>query len=970
MSSRHNWERQYQNGGSVNRYPDGDRLATRTDIRHAKFYEPITPTSTSTDTTIRAVTPDSAGSNGMDLTALPSPTSFPSRNQSQNQHYLQDPQTSMSNTDEEGTIESRRKKSKRKVKQKHLDTADTSPNNSFFEKTRKRLGSITTASSAASRQDDSSLSIGFPSVLQATVFPDLGDMRQQMPSIPRRTFSYDNATSTSLSSSIRSPLVLDTDSDKILKLMKTLCGRMHGILFYRPTGTTSWHSGYCAINVASGSLVCQTRGDVSSKETLIPDLRGCTVRTHYDSSTQNTHLSVTLPVSGFGYQLRPSVPETFDSWLAALLCWQPLKPKGVYNKLAKPQPISTSDRSSSSVRRLSDIATPRSTAVVKSSQLLMWDGPLPAGSFQHQSKRAKPIPHMQRSWRRINCTLHENGTLRLLSEENASPIRMLKLNSLARCAIQRLDQSVLGAKYCIAIHPQYNAHAVPGTTSNPLVLSLGTRVAFEAWFVLLQAMTVPELYGPELDDLPSARPHSRDNGRSSSVDMFRIERTLQVKVVEAKFLADSPWQEQRDVSYTTNFQKPATRRGTDLYADVLLGQDLRARTVCKPFESTVFWADEFCLTDLPSVASMISIVFKTGNPDEREWTMTARDEHDTDEDRHDFESIEVASHDPVYGRVDIPLLDLEQDSYVEKWWSVLDSNGVQIGQTLTRFNLECNVVLISSEYQEILKLLHNFDNSLTSQLGQNLGTELKPLSDILLDIFQTFDKAEDWINNLVEEEIDGIYREQPPTMRMRFSGRIHSNDSYESAEQRELLVRDLSRSATMEANLLFRGNSLVTKALDAHMRRIGKDYLERVLADKLRAIVATNPSCEVDPNKVQSSEQLERNWSNLIGHTTSIWRSIAASVSKCPPGIRQVLKHIASCAEDRYGSFIRTVKYTSVSGFLFLRLFCPCILNPKLFGLLEGEFLSILLHGRSNRNLFQIILQNKPRERSLLSPKL
>lgn len=938
MSNNYNGEGHYQNSGSMARNPDSDRLASRrrSDIRYAKFYE--STKSTSTDTTIRAVTPDSPGSNGVDLTALPSPTSFPS----QNQIRLQDPQTSMSNTDEEGTIEGRRKKSKKKLKHKHIDTAETSPN-SFFEKTRKRLNSITTASSTPARQDDSTISIGFPSVVQATVFPDLRDLKHQMPSTPRRTYSSDIATGITLSSSLRSPLVPETDSDKILKLMKTLCGRMHGILFYRPTGTASWHSGYCAINVASGSLVCQIRrGDVSSTETLVPDLRGCTVRTHYESSTQITHLSVTLPASGFGYQLRPSVPETFDSWLAALLCWQPLKPKGVFNKLAKPQSISIHDRSSGGTRRLSDIASPRSTAVVKSSQLLLWDAPLPAGSIQHESKRVKLSPYEQTSWRRVNCTLHENGTLRLLSEENAIPIRTMKLHALARCAIQRLDQSVLSAKFCIAIHPQYNATSMPGLASNPLVLSLGSRVAFEAWFVLLQAMTVPELYGPELDEAPSARPHSSDSPRSAAMGMFRIERSLQVKIVEAKFSSDTSWQDQQSGNYIIARQRPATKKGTDLYADVLLGQDLRARTICKPFHSAIFWADEFFLTDMPSMVSRVSVVFKTGNPDEREWTMTARDEYDTDDERPDFESLEVASHDPVYGRIDIPLLDLEQDSYVEKWWPILDNNGVRIGQALVRFNLEGNVVLISSEYCDLMKLLHNFDNSLTSQLGQNLGTELKQLSDILLDIFQTSDKAEDWINSLVEEEIDGIYREQPPTMRMRFSGRIHSNDSYETAEQRELLVRDLSRSATMEANLLFRGNSLVTKALDAHMRRIGRDYLERVLGDKLRALVTANPSCEVDPNKVQSNEQLERNWSNLIGHTTSIWQSIAASVSKCPPGIRQILKHIASCAEDRYGSFIRTVKYTSVSGFLFLRLFCPCILNPKLFGLLEGKPFHVL----------------------------
>ena len=32
---------------------------------------------------------------------------------------------------------------------------------------------------------------------------------------------------------------------------------------------------------------------------------------------------------------------------------------------------------------------------------------------------------------------------------------------------------------------------------------------------------------------------------------------------------------------------------------------------------------------------------------------------------------------------------------------------------------------------------------------------------------------------------------------------------------------------------------------------------------------------------------------------------------------------------------IETVKYTSVSGFLFLRFFCPAILGPKLFDLMK-----------------------------------
>jgi hypothetical protein len=49
------------------------------------------------------------------------------------------------------------------------------------------------------------------------------------------------------------------------------------------------------------------------------------------------------------------------------------------------------------------------------------------------------------------------------------------------------------------------------------------------------------------------------------------------------------------------------------------------------------------------------------------------------------------------------------------------------------------------------------------------------------------------------------------------------------------------------------------------------------------------------------------------------------------------LKYIRAVAEDRYGDFLRTVAYTAVSGFLFLRFICPAILSPKLFGLLRDH---------------------------------
>lgn len=903
-------------------------------------------------TTIRAITPDSGvyttfHDDYVEAPHVRSPVMSSSR--TRHSHRRREASASVSNTDEEGTIEKRRRRAHTRPLPREELSLDTSPG-SFISKTRKRLGSITTGPSMGHRAEETYESIGFPSVVNGSQLLGQTDTRHT-PRTPRRPFSPDDMLAGS-SSTARSPKLLDIDSAKILHLMKTTCGRMHGILFFRPLHTTAWASGYCAINVAPGNLVCQTKGEVTQSRTLIADLRGCTVRTHYDHETQSTYLSVLVASSGTGYQLRPPVPETFDSWLAALLCWQPLRPKGIHNKMTKPQPIGMADKKPVSQRRVSDLNSPKSTAIVKVGKMLLWDGPLPSGSqlASFSNTAGHTASEFNRRWRPVSCTLHENGTLRVFGDIDPRVISVTHLSQLARCAIQRLDESVLRMPRCIAIYPQYRVHAAPATVLRPMMLCLETNVAMEAWFVLLRALTVPELYGPERQlaaDIPTASDSDPLHESQPMRGMFRIERSLSVKITEAKINPHSAPRKSHDPRRPKGKAINGAESGERVYAEVLLGRDLRARTTTKSSMSSAFWAEEFNLEDIPAALSKITIAMKLENPAEKEWTAISEELNDISAEAgylSSFNDLEISSHDPIFGRLDVPIDELEHKAPLEKWWPLLDHNDRPVGSLLARLALQETVVLIEEEYKELSTLLRSFSNGLTTQIGHLLGPDLRHLSDLLLDIFQASGSANEWIGHLIEEEIDGIDREGPPS-RMRFSGRLHSNDSFESAEQRELLVRDLSRSATMEANLLFRGNSLATKALDAHMRRLGKVYLEEVLGEKIRTILERNPDCEVDPNRVASHEQLDKNWANLLYLTKAIWKSISVSASRCPMDLRVIFRHVRSCAEDRYGSFIRTVKYTSVSGFLFLRFFCPAILNPKLFGLIQGRFATpILLH--------------------------
>ncbi|OJD19733.1 hypothetical protein AJ78_00356 [Emergomyces pasteurianus Ep9510] len=820
--------------------------------------------------------------------------------------------------------------------------SEVSPN--FLSRTRTRLGSLNTTSPSSTKSPEDSVgSIGYPSIIQSPT-----QRQQKLVKSPPGGQSLESNISR-IDAALGSPL-LNTDSSKILQLMKTTCGRMHGILYFRTSTTAAWTSGYCAINVSTGSLIYQAKGEPALAKTLIPDLRGCHVRTLYDTQTQSSYLSVSTHSSTLGIQLRPHVNETFDSWLAALLCWQPIRPKGVRDKMTKPQNVTIGERRFADRRRNSESTVQKDAAIIKVGKMLLWDKPSAAGVHLPTSAARISTFKQQRalspSWRKVSCSLQENGHVKIFPESDITPIHFIQLSQLSRCAIQQLDPSVLEDEFCIAIYPQYTAHTGAEVATRPIYLSFESRILFEVWFVLFRAFTIPELYGPE--QIP-ANEDPRSQAVSTShpavlTDMFRIERLLSVRVIEGKMTA--PLQDDSDTPKNKKITKAQATAGKsqkkspaagEYYAEVLLDGEIRAKTAIKNATSTPFWREDFSFHDLPPVLSSASVIVKSLTPTQKEWTLVTHGPYSLNQGETNpmtVGDVEVASHDATYGRIDLRLDELDPAVGVEKWWPILDDNEQQAGEMLMKVQLEETVVLMSQDYAAMSELLHSFPNGLTIQLAQVIPAELRPLSETLLDIFQVSGQAGEWIMALVEDEIDGIHKESSAS-RLRYTSRIHSNDSYESGQEREVLVRDLGRSATVEANLLFRGNSLLTKALDLHMRRLGQEYLEETIGSKLRDIDESDPDCEIDPNRVQRPEDLERNWRNLIILTSSVWTSIAGSPSRCPPELRHIFRHIRACAEDRYGDFLRSVTYSSVSGFLFLRFFCPAILNPKLFGLLK-----------------------------------
>ena len=832
---------------------------------------------------------------------------------------------------------------------------DHSPT-SKMAKTRTRLGSI--PAPAVSALDDSvqgHSSIGYPSIIPSpTSQLQNQSSRQRLSKKPPLQGLAPLVTSQSASRPIpyQSPT---RDTTKILTLMKTTQGRMHGILSSRTTRSGAWSSGYCAINVGDGKLIYQNKGETTLTKTLIPDLRGCKVRTMLERETQQTYLRVCTRNNGLSLDLRPHVPETLDSWLAALLCWQPIASKGIQNKMIKPQAtIVPERRPGSSRRRSSAINMPKDAAVVKTikvSNMLYWDASKHSESHNNTTYRRISTYKQQRStssaWQQVSGSLQDNGQFQIFTKSDTRVVATIPLSSLSRCAIQRLDPSVLDDEFTIAIYPQYTSTNATTDMADmqPTYLSLESRVYFEVWFVLLRAFTIPELYGPESipsNSDPSSMTPMKEGPQQQVGDMLRMERYLFIRIIEAKIHTPRP----PDADMETR-SSPRSRSSNaqnwvpgDYYAEAKVDEEVRARTAIKTNTHNPFWREDYEFFDLPPVIGSAVIILKSRNLEQRDWTLVSDGPFDYESGEINTEfspgDIEISPLDAEHGYVELRLDDLERGKDTEKWWPIRNDNDEVTGELLMRVRTEDITVLMSVEYQQLLELLCLFSNGLTQQIVSALPSETHRLSNIFLNIFQDSRHATDWIMSLIEEEIDGIHKDSVLS-KYRYSRRAVSNDSYDSGAGREVLVRDMGKSATVEANLLFRGNSLLTKSLELYMRRVGKEYLEETLGQSLRDIDESNPDCEVDPNRVSEETVLRRNWVNLIALTENLWQSIFTSVHRCPVELRLVCRHIRACAEDRYGDFMRNIRFSSVSGFLFLRFFVPAVLSPKLFNLLKGN---------------------------------
>uniref|UniRef100_A0A671YCS3 RAS p21 protein activator 1 n=1 Tax=Sparus aurata TaxID=8175 RepID=A0A671YCS3_SPAAU len=167
--------------------------------------------------------------------------------------------------------------------------------------------------------------------------------------------------------------------------------------------------------------------------------------------------------------------------------------------------------------------------------------------------------------------------------------------------------------------------------------------------------------------------------------------------------------------------------------------------------------------------------------------------------------------------------------------------------------------------------------------------------------------------------------------------RIFRHEKAEAPLLRTLNDREINMED--EATTLFRATTLASTLMEQYMKATATPFVHHALKDTILKIMESKQSCEVEAyNGFSSLTHTDAN-SNLFPHpilffpvSIAVFESPYLYIHGCCSNLVTSNEHLSSVQQKWPTN--TTMRTRVVSGFVFLRLICPAILNPRLFNII------------------------------------
>ncbi|MGH0191047.1 UNVERIFIED_CONTAM: hypothetical protein FKN15_055758 [Acipenser sinensis] len=242
---------------------------------------------------------------------------------------------------------------------------------------------------------------------------------------------------------------------------------------------------------------------------------------------------------------------------------------------------------------------------------------------------------------------------------------------------------------------------------------------------------------------------------------------------------------------------------------------------------------------------------------------------------------------------------LQKGQMIDEWFplsSHIPLKGIEPGSVRVRARYSMEKIMPEEEYSEFKELILQKEFHVIYALAHVCGQDRTLLASILLRIFRH-------------------ERMEAPLLR--------------TLNDREISMED-------EATTLFRATTLASTLMEQYMKATATPFVHHALKDTILKIMESKQSCELNPSKLEKNDDVNINLTFLLNILSELVEKIFMAAEILPPTLRFMYGCLQKSVQQKWPENT-TMKTRVVSGFVFLRLICPAILNPRMFNIIAAD---------------------------------